>query len=69
MDFIEAEPQDDHWAFPVIGDLPAPAAVLIRPDGHVAWTASAGPEGSALPETDTETLRAALDRWFGPALV
>ncbi|MGW0499674.1 FAD-dependent monooxygenase [Streptomyces sp. NPDC003007] len=69
VDLVEAEPQDDHWAFPVIGDLPAPAAVLIRPDGHVAWTASVAPNGSPVPETDTETLRSALDRWFGPALV
>jgi hypothetical protein len=25
------------WELPVIGSVPAPAAVLIRPDGHVAW--------------------------------
>jgi hypothetical protein len=25
------------WELPVLGTVPAPAAVLIRPDGHVAW--------------------------------
>jgi hypothetical protein len=25
------------WDIPVLGVVPAPAAVLIRPDGHVAW--------------------------------
>ena len=43
------------WDLPVIGTVPAPAAVLIRPDGHVAWTGSlADPE---LPD--------ALATWFG----
>ena len=28
---------DGPWTLPVIGDVPAPRAVLIRPDGHVAW--------------------------------
>ncbi|MFI7111639.1 FAD-dependent monooxygenase [Nonomuraea sp. NPDC050227] len=36
-------------------DAPAPA-LLVRPDGYVAW-AGAGPDG----------LRAALARWFGPS--
>ncbi len=36
-----------------------PAAVLIRPDGYVAWAADTfGPD-------DTDRLRAALTRWFG----
>jgi 2-polyprenyl-6-methoxyphenol hydroxylase-like FAD-dependent oxidoreductase len=25
------------WELPVLGDVPPPTAVLIRPDGHVAW--------------------------------
>ena len=29
---------DGGWELPVIGPVGAPAAVLIRPDGHVAWT-------------------------------
>ena len=44
------------WELPVLGAVAAPTAVLIRPDGHVAW-ASAG--------TD-EGLRDALTTWFGP---
>jgi 3-(3-hydroxy-phenyl)propionate hydroxylase len=28
------------WELPVIGEVSAPGAVLIRPDGHVAWVAS-----------------------------
>lgn len=68
VDLVEAVRQDDHWAFPVIGDVPAPAAVLIRPDGHVAWAAStAAAAGSTTSETDTAALVSALTRWFGPA--
>ncbi|HEY8815635.1 MAG TPA: FAD-dependent monooxygenase [Candidatus Dormibacteraeota bacterium] len=43
------------WELPVLGVVSAPTAVLIRPDGHVAWVG----EGS-----DTG-LRAALTTWFG----
>jgi hypothetical protein len=45
------------WELPVLGAVPAPNAVLIRPDGHVAWVSSGGAEG----------LADALSRWFGPA--
>ncbi len=45
------------WDLPVVGRVPAPSAVLIRPDGHVAWVG----EGTDLGLTD------ALTRWFGPA--
>jgi 3-(3-hydroxy-phenyl)propionate hydroxylase len=43
------------WELPVLGEVAAPAAVLIRPDGYVAWVG--GPTGSALLE--------ALTTWFG----
>ena len=43
------------WELPVIGEVAAPAAVLIRPDGHVAWVGDA---------SDPE-LRGALSTWFG----
>ncbi|MEU6406791.1 FAD-dependent oxidoreductase [Streptomyces sp. NPDC046985] len=42
---------------PEPGTLPGePAALLVRPDGHVAWTGR-----------DEEGLAQALERWFGPA--
>jgi 3-(3-hydroxy-phenyl)propionate hydroxylase len=48
---------DGVWELPVIGEVSAPAAVLIRPDGHVAWTGDlADPQ---LPR--------ALSTWFGAA--
>ena len=46
---------DGVWELPVIGEVPTPDAVAIRPDGHVAWVGSIG---------DPELPRA-LDRWFG----
>lgn len=44
------------WELPVLGAVPAPMAVLIRPDGYVAWVGDHTPHG--LPE--------ALTTWFGP---
>ncbi len=46
---------DGPWELPVLGEVPAPAAVLIRPDGHVAWAGDL---------TDPELPRA-LTAWFG----
>ncbi len=47
---------DGPWELPVIGQVAAPSAVLIRPDGHVAWTGDL---------TDSDCPRA-LTTWFGP---
>ena len=48
---------DAVWNLPVIGEVDAMPAVVIGPDGHVAWTGDlADPE---LPR--------ALASWFGPA--
>jgi 2-polyprenyl-6-methoxyphenol hydroxylase-like FAD-dependent oxidoreductase len=47
---------DGVWELPLIGEIPAPEAVLIRPDGYVAWTAQPGGLG----------LTDALMTWFGP---
>ena len=44
------------WELPVLGQVSAPTAVLIRPDGHVAWVGNG---------TDTG-LHDALTKWFGP---
>jgi 2-polyprenyl-6-methoxyphenol hydroxylase-like FAD-dependent oxidoreductase len=44
------------WELPVLGAVPAPSAVLIRPDGHVAWVGDGTDSG--LPD--------ALRTWFGP---
>ncbi len=43
------------WELPVLGEVTAPSAVLIRPDGHVAWVGDG---------TDTG-LHDALTTWFG----
>ena len=47
---------DGDWDLPVLGFVPAPTAVLIRPDGYVAWTGSLTDPG--LPD--------AIETWFGP---
>jgi hypothetical protein len=44
------------WELPVFGAVTAPTAVLVRPDGHVAWVG----EGTDLGLAD------ALTTWFGP---
>jgi 2-polyprenyl-6-methoxyphenol hydroxylase-like FAD-dependent oxidoreductase len=44
------------WELPVFGAVAAPAAVLIRPDGYVAWVGE--PADPRLPD--------ALTSWFGP---
>ena len=43
------------WELPVLGKVAAPAAVLIRPDGYVAWVSDGTDKG----------LVDALTTWFG----
>ncbi len=45
------------WELPVIGRIPDPTAVLIRPDGYVAWVGEQSEGG----------LVEALNTWFGAA--
>jgi 3-(3-hydroxy-phenyl)propionate hydroxylase len=43
------------WELPVIGEVDPPSAVLVRPDGHVAWVGTGTEAG--LPD--------AITTWFG----
>ena len=54
VQFIDAT-YDGWWELPVIGAVTAPAAVLIRPDGYVAWVGDLTQPG----------LADALTTWFG----
>jgi hypothetical protein len=44
------------WELPVLGAVTAPSAVLVRPDGYVAWVGDPTDPG----------LHDALSTWFGP---
>jgi hypothetical protein len=54
VQLIDAE-YDGPWELPVLGAVTAPTAMLIRPDGYVAWVGDRTQLG--LPE--------ALTTWFG----
>jgi hypothetical protein len=45
------------WELPALGEVAAPTAVLVRPDGYVAWVG----DRTHLGLTD------ALTTWFGPS--
>ena len=47
---------DGKWELPVLGMVDSPAAVLVRPDGYVAWVGDGTDAG----------LEEALATWFGP---
>ncbi len=60
VDVVDAK-YDGTWELPVLGTVPAPKAVLIRPDGHVAWVDE---------PNHAVKLTQALATWFGiPAAV
>ena len=46
---------EGRWELPVLGEVAAPSAVLIRPDGHVAWVGELSDPG----------LPVALATWCG----
>jgi 2-polyprenyl-6-methoxyphenol hydroxylase-like FAD-dependent oxidoreductase len=46
---------DGAWELPVVGEVAAPTAVLVRPDGHLAWVG----------EDSAEGLIEALSTWCG----
>jgi 3-(3-hydroxy-phenyl)propionate hydroxylase len=48
--------RDGPWELPALGLVSAPTAVLIRPDGYVAWVR----DRTQADPTD------ALTTWFGP---
>lgn len=53
VEIVEAR-YEGSWELPVIGAVVAPRAVLVRPDGHVAWVGDGGDAG----------LKEALALWF-----
>jgi hypothetical protein len=52
---IDAE-YDGPWELPALGAVAAPTAVLVRPDGYVAWAG----------DLTEARLPGALTSWFGP---
>jgi 2-polyprenyl-6-methoxyphenol hydroxylase-like FAD-dependent oxidoreductase len=56
IQLVEAR-YDGGWELPVLGAVTAPSAVLVRPDGYVAWVGDGTDAG----------LYDALATWFGPA--
>lgn len=51
---------DQPWELPVLGEVPSPSALLIRPDGYVAWVED---ETGA----DAAGLKEALTKWVSGA--
>lgn len=45
------------WELPIVGEVQAPSALLVRPDGYVAWAGTGTDDG----------LHEALATWFGAA--
>jgi 3-(3-hydroxy-phenyl)propionate hydroxylase len=59
IDIVTTDCTAQPWDVPNVGTIPTPAALLIRPDGHVAWSSDRDP--------DLAALREALNTWCGPA--
>ena len=56
VQLIDAKSANHTWELPAVGPVTAPTAVLIRPDGYVAWVGDPTQLG----------LADALTTWFGP---
>jgi len=54
--YPEYAKNNDTWELPALGAVAAPSAVLIRPDGYIAWVGDRTQQG----------LADALTTWFGP---
>ncbi|BCJ37453.1 putative monooxygenase [Actinocatenispora thailandica] len=61
IDHVLAHGTAATWRVPVLGTVPAPAAALVRPDGHIAWATAV--------EGDTTGLDTALSTWVRRARV
>jgi hypothetical protein len=58
IDYVAAQKTVRQWRLPVVGWVDVPSALLIRPDGHVAWVSS---------DSDSHGLTEALDALRGSA--
>lgn len=56
VQYVEAR-YAGRWELPVLGEVRAPHAVLVRPDGYVAWVGTGTSDG----------LAEAMTAWFGAA--
>lgn len=56
IDIVDAVAREARWTVPGAGEIAAPAAVLVRPDGYAAWVAD---------EPGAEGLAEALSTWVG----
>src|SRR5829696_276689 len=54
VQYVDAR-YDGEWRLPVLGEVAAPVAVLIRPDGYIGWVGDGTSQG----------LAEALTTWFG----
>lgn len=54
VQYVEGK-REGEWELPILGEVPAPSALLIRPDGHVAWVG----------KVSEATLVEAMSTWFG----
>jgi 2-polyprenyl-6-methoxyphenol hydroxylase-like FAD-dependent oxidoreductase len=58
IEIVKADPLSEAWPVPGVGTIPAPSALLIRPDGYVSWVNDA--------DNDLSLLRENLTTWCGP---